>query len=247
MNLTTRINRTGSRPAWLTRAVLVASLAGWLVQAAPAHALQGGEDPSTLPVLVDKQHGSSGTHQLTLSYSGVVLTDYTTGIGGSLAYQYGITDLFGLELSGAFYGTGETSLMKNIRADFSGTGEPELSDMFAQKYNALLNVVFVPIYGKLSFASELDPSFDVYVLAGGGMVGVERKAGLDGDLTESKTTFAFDWGVGMRFYISRLIALRLEYRSVYFPEPGKYDDPVSGLTSMQYFQGGLQFTFGGDS
>lgn len=211
-----------------------------------AQALQGGEDPSTLPVIIDKQHGLGGRHQLSLSFSGSILTDYTTGAGASLAYQYGLSDLFGLELSGAFYSVAETALMQDIRASFpSRSAEPDLSDMYGIKYDLLLNFVFVPVYGRLSFASELDPSFDIYVLAGGGLVGAERKYGADGSGTLSATTVGFDWGLGLRIYFSRLLALRLEYRSVYFPEPANYEASVGGLTSVQYFQGGLQFTFGG--
>lgn len=236
--------RPGPRLGW-GRALAPVGVAFALVLPGVAQALQGGEDPSTLPVLMDKQHGLGGTHQLSLSFSGAILTDYTTGLGASLSYQYGLSDLFGLELSGAFYSVGETELMKNIRASFSRSAEPDLSDMYGIKYDALLNLVFVPVYGRLSFSSEFDPSFDIYVLAGGGLVGTERKYGADGSGTLSTTTVGFDWGLGLRIYFSELLALRLEYRSVYFPEPANYEASVGGLTSVQYFQGGLQFTFGG--
>lgn len=215
-----------------------------------ADALQGGEDPSTLPVLIDKQHGAGGIHELSLLYSMGVVNDYTTAFGGTLAYQYGLSEMFGLELSGSFYGVDETPIMKQIRGELAGKSpaqNPELSDMYGARYTGMLNLVFVPIYGKASFASEYDPAFDLFVFAGGGVVGAERQPDVTGGSADSKLTFGFDWGLGLRFYLSRLFALRVEFRSLHFPEPGEYTQKVSGLTSIRYFQAGLQFNFGGDS
>ena len=219
-----------------------------------ALALQGGEDPA-LPVLVDKRYGGKGRHQLSVMFATTTFTKLTQGVGGYLAYQYSFTDMLGLELSGGFFSTGETFIMQRVRLN-TGDQEPFLPDQYALQWTAMANVVFVPIYGKMSFASEFDPAFDLFFLAGGGVAGTRRGFGLTGDgepeRFESEITWAADVGGGFRFYFNDLIALRFEFRNWFYPEPGNFQVPgsrreIGGITSVLNFQAGLQFAFGGDS
>ena len=122
---------------------------------------------------------------------------------------------------------------------------------------ANLDVMVVPIYGKMSFASELDPSFDLYFVAGGGVVGTKRTLsdGADASAPGGSGTVvpAFNFGTGLRFYFSRLIALRMELRDYFYPDPGFKEDENTGAKQSQdgftwnlHFQAGLQFSFGGE-
>ena len=228
--------------------------AGLVAGQPDAQALQGGEDPALLPVLVDKRYGGENRHQLSAMFATSMVTKYTEGIGGYLSYQYNFIDMLGVEVGGGFFNTSETSIMQEIRA--TNGEDPVLEDQFALQWTAMANIVFVPIYGKMSFASEFDPAFDLYLLAGGGVVGTRRGIGFGGDGTpasfESKTTWGVDVGGGFRFYFTRLIALRLEFRNWFYPDPSTAQTPatqqdIGGVTSVLNFQAGLQFSFGGDS
>ncbi len=81
-----RILRTG-----LITAGVLAVLAGERT----ALALQGGEDPSTLPVLIDKRYGAGGRHQLALFFSTPLVSKFVESTGGYLSYTYNFTDLIG--------------------------------------------------------------------------------------------------------------------------------------------------------
>lgn len=212
-----------------------------------AHALQGGEDPALLPVLLDKRFGSDGRHQLGLTFSTSMASKFIEATGGHLTYAYSFTDVFGLELGvGAFAGR-ESSIMEQVRLQF-GADEPPLSDLHQMQWIATLSAVVVPIYGKMSFLSEIDPAFDLFFAAGVGAVGLRRQSSL-GDT--NATTVAFDIGIGLRFYITKMIALRFEFRDYFYPDPGPpaeiapADLETGGLTFNLHLQAGLQLAFGG--
>ena len=217
-----------------------------------ALALQGGEDPALLPVLIDKRYGGENRHQLSLMFANSVVAKYTQGTGGYLAYQYNFIDMLGIEIGGGFFGTSDTSILEDVRVRTAG--ETTLPDMYAMQWTATANVVFVPIYGKMSFASTFDPAFDIFLLAGGGVVGTRRgfqeNANGEPQQFETSTTWTVDVGGGIRFYIIDLLALRLEVRNWFYPEPANFQAEgngrsIGGLTSVLNFQAGLQFTFGG--
>jgi outer membrane beta-barrel protein len=210
-----------------------------------------------LPVLLDKRFGADGRHQLSLLGSTAIASKFVEATGVHAAYTFNFNDLFGLEIgAGGFLGR-ESSIMEQVRLNFAnGTGEPPLSDLNQLQWIATVSGVFVPIYGKMSFASEIDPSFDFFFLAGAGAVGVKRKS-VVGDF--STVTVAFNAGLGMRFYITRLIAIRLEFRDYFFPDPDPAPEvetkilmdtpdykPDRGLSFNLHLQAGIQFAFGGD-
>lgn len=243
--------RHGKRTLSLLAGVVAGAVC--LAPASEAFALQGGEDPALLPVLVDKRFGHGGRHQASLFFSTSMVTKFVESVGVVGAYQYNFTDLLGLEFTGGYFFGSETSIMDEIRRNF-GT-EPELSDQYQLQWIANVDVMFVPVYGKISFASELDPSFDLFFVAGGGVAGTRRKSGgFSGDTNagvafESSVGPAFNFGLGLRFYFNRLVALRLEFRDYFYPEPASYTAPendVGGFTFNLHFQAGVQFAFGGD-
>jgi outer membrane beta-barrel protein len=242
----------------MIRTGLAASLALTIAgTATEALALQGGEDPALLPTLLDKRFGMGGRHHLSLFFSTTIVTKYVEGTGAQLGYQFMFTDIFGLELSGSFFLSDETNIMKEVRINFPGQDHPPLSDLFQMQWNASLDLVIVPFYGKLSFASELDPSFDIYLLVGGGVVGTERTEGPPDAPTGStgKITGQGNWGVGLRvfdvdpwmpilLFVPYLIikpfdvlpdlgwnglGLRIEVRHYFYPDPGRAEtDPPTG-------------------
>lgn len=211
-----------------------------------ASALQGGEDPATLPVLLDKRFGQAGRHQASILFSTAMVTKLIEAVGAYATYQYSFTDWLGAGFSaGAFLG-GETSITDAIRLvenpDNPG-GEAPLGDLHQMFWMASIDVAVVPLYGKISFLSEFDPSFDVFVLAGLGAGQVRRdRAPAGGPVVTTDTAFTpiFSLGFGLRLYLTDLVGLRFEVRDFFYPEPEK---GVGGLTFNLHFQGGVQLTF----
>ncbi len=247
--------RRASIPALLCAGIMAAALLGVEKQ---AYALQGGEDPALLPVLIDKRFGMEGRHQASVLFSTTMVSKFTESTGFGLSYQYNFTDMLGVEVAGGYYFSDETKIMKAIRAEFGGN-DPELSDLHQMQYTAMANLVFTPLYGKMSFASEWNPSFDLYVFAGAGLLGTRKllPGGSAADLFrsgqyESSAGFGFDVGFGLHLYITDLIALRLDFRQFFYPDPdsgninSKDMEEISGLSSLLQLQAGLQFNFGGE-
>lgn len=234
-------------------ALAAAALAAVLLAPAPALALQGGEDPALLPVLIDKRFGMDSAHQLSLQFSTSFATKLVESVGIYAAYGYSFTDIFGLELGGGYFFGSESSIMQTVRATLGGL-EPPFSDLYQLQWMANLNAVLVPFYGRISFASELDPAWDFFALAGGGAFGIRKQVGGDGAVSyDSTVTAGFNFGAGLRFYFNLFdtrMALRLEFREYFFPDPAnnpsndpnKNNDPI---TWNLHFQSGLQFAFGG--
>lgn len=240
----------------LRKGLLVgATLVGLLGLEAQAFALQGGEDPALLPVLIDKRFGLGGRQQASLLFSSSFADKFVEATGVTANYQYSFSDLLGVALNGSyFFLSRETSIMREIRA-VSGE-DPQLSDLNQMQWMAHADLMLVPIYGKMSFASEFDPQFDLFFVGGAGVAGTRRLVSVGAsEGFENAVVPVFNLGVGMRFYFSRLMALRLEIRDYFFPDPGvrrvvragqPLEERVGGLTWNLHFQAGLQFAFGGE-
>jgi len=228
----------------ITLATLTVALIGSAFVPKYAHALQGGEDPALLPVLVDKRFGNEGRHQLSLLFSTSMADKFIESLGGGLSYGYNFSDMIGIELAGGFFNGQETNILTQIRGLTSGGANGlQLSDLYQTTWFGTANLVLVPFYGKMSFAAELDPAYDLFILLGAGASGL--RALQDQNVYTTSTGALFNFGIGFRFYLTRLIGLRLELRDYFFPEPGTCDS-CTGFTNNLHFQGGLQFAFGGE-
>jgi len=216
-----------------------------VVSVRPAHALQGGEDPSELPVLIDKRFGADGRHQLGLQFSSAIATKFVEATGLYLTYDYNFIDILGIEVGAGYFFGSESKIMEQVRQNFPTT-EPPLSDLYQLQWVGSLSAIFTPFYGKMSIAGILDPTWDLFIVVGGGAVGVQRQVGFkDQNLAkDSQVTGLFTAGAGLRLFFHKYAILRVEMRNFLFPEPAQGKD---GFTSGLHIQAGLQFNFGGDS
>jgi outer membrane beta-barrel protein len=237
----------------LRTTVAALALAGAFAPTA-AHALQGGEDPALLPVLVDKRFGAAGRHQLGVLFSTALAAKFVEGSGVTATYGYNFSDMFGAQLHGGFILSSESNIAGEVRCKL-GAQEPPISDLGQFQWAAGADITFVPFYGKMSFASEFDPSWDFILSAGGGVAGVRSQNGITEsqrarcpDSTAPVATFAskvsptFDFGLGLRFYFNKLLGLRIELKDYFYPDPAPNE---GGLTFNLHFQVGLQLAFGG--
>lgn len=213
----------------------------------PAWALQGGEE-TDLPVLLDKRYGADGRQQASLMFTTAVITKLVQDAGVVGTYQYNFNDLLGVGLTAGYFFGSETGVTAAIRAEDPDPGcidgRPEcvpLSDLYQMQWMASADIMFVPLYGKISFASELNPSFQIYLIAGAGAGGVRTPNPAGGSVTS--VTFIGNFGLGMRFNILDSLGLRVEFRDYFYPDPA---NGVGGLTWNPHMQAGVEFTFGGE-
>ncbi len=249
-----RAFRRSSRPLAAGSLGCVA-LASVLSFSSSAWALQGGEDASELPVLLDKRFALEGRSQVSLLFTTAIVTKLVEDLGVYGTYQYNFTEQLAAGVSTGFFFGDETSITDAIRGQGVDPANPASGDPLADLYQMFWMVsadfIVTPLYGKISFASEVNPSFDIYGLVGAGAGQVRRVAGVTPDAQgrlsvngyDTSFTPIFSLGIGMHFYMTKLLALRIEIRDYFFPEPAA---GVGGLTWNLHAQAGLQLTFGGD-
>lgn len=226
-----------------------------LVAETSALALQGGEDPALLPVLLDKRYGADGTHKLTLLSGSAVATKLVEDVPILVNYQYHFMDMLGVGLTAGYFIGSETSIGDAIRLkNVNPACDPDqvamcdpLSDLYQMQWLVSGDIVFTPLYGKISFASEWNPSFHLFIFKGFGAGGVRRRQAdaSSGQLVttghDSTVTFIGSFGVGLRLDILDWFGLRWEFRNFYYPEPA---NGVGGITMIPHVLGGLEFTLG---
>jgi outer membrane beta-barrel protein len=151
----------------------------------------------------NKMHMKSGRVELTLlPMTSMSLNDaFYQKFGGGLGLTYHFTEGLSAGLTATYSLNLET-------ANASYFGAKDESIPFAGKRNFLvgLDVMWAPVYGKVSLAAEWILHFDTYIMAGVGLVGGEQA----GD--ELSFGFAGSFGLGLRFFITRMFAFRLELK-----------------------------------
>lgn len=118
------------------------------------------------------------------------------GIKANLAYHF--TESFGVELSGIFLSNSERQVAKEIRDN--NNLQPE--KFVNTKSYIGADLVWVPIYGKLSLLNNRIIPFDMYFSAGGGSSNTTSQEG------NVPTLHA---GVGQIFAINKSMAFRWDY------------------------------------
>ncbi|MGF1510386.1 MAG: outer membrane beta-barrel domain-containing protein [Myxococcota bacterium] len=207
---------------------------------------------------MDKRYGNRGRWQGYVLFSTPLVAKFTESTGAVGGASYSFFDWLGVGISGGIFGSSEVDVVEQVR--LSRAGEPvdgaPLSDLFRLVWFAGGEVTFTPLYGRISFASEYSPAFDLFLVLGGGVAGTERDLGSptaanDELATVDEITGYFSFGVGLRFHVLSWLAARTEYRHLLLLEPEipatEVEDPttdVAGtLTNVQQFQVGLQFTY----
>ncbi len=147
-------------------------------------------------------------------------------IGGRLAYF--LTDSLALE-AGYSYLMSSNSDLQNflICAAHTSKGCVNLTDGVKKSPQltmlSSLDIAFAPVHGKFGIFTSKISSFDLGISAGVGMIGVKTDASVDGTGTpEQHYKAAGHWGANFRFYITRWLNIRTDYKQfVYWPESGK--------------------------
>lgn len=167
---------------------------------------------------------------------------YVENYGGHLSLNFHIFDWLAIEGFAGYMYSEETNIADKVRqagksasqlADdpslcATPTCEPELPDLWKTTWFAGAHAQWAPIYGKLSFVSELDLSFQLYGLLGGGVEGTTKRLN-NGGYEQSADGGGFvgtgirpvlSYGAGIRVIPWRWFAIRAEVRNSHGLNPG---------------------------
>lgn len=186
----------------------------------------------------------------TVSIRDAFFTKYA--VGGSLAYH--LTETLAINgrasyvlpvVAGAAQicindaGQGTVGCRPPTAQQLDGKAQGQLSLL------AGIDVQWAPIYGKMSLASEYFAHFDLYGILGASMV--QYKGFVPGATTGSLayTTPGANFGLGMRVFVNRFVALRGELRDlVYFERLSSTGPNEPGQLRNQFlFELGASFFF----
>lgn len=127
---------------------------------------------------------------------------YGVGLGGRFGYSF--RENFAVELNYAFLGTSEKDAVKDLKKENSVNTD---SIIFAKSYLGL-DVVWSPIYGKLSLFNKRIVPFDMYFSGGLGQTGISN--------ARATSATSFHFGTGQIFAMSKAVGLRWDLSFNFF-------------------------------
>lgn len=119
-------------------------------------------------------------------------------LGAKVNISYFFTETFGIELGGMFLSNSEREVSKEIRE----TNKLQPEKFVNTKSHYGVDLVWAPIYGKVSFLNDRIIPFDMYFSAGMGTSNTNSQEG-------NNTTFHL--GMGQIFALSKTTAFRWDY------------------------------------
>lgn len=134
-------------------------------------------------------------------------------LGTKVAFAYHLTESFGVELTGTFLSNTEREVAKEIREN--NNLEPE---KFVNTKSYLgADLMWVPIYGKISYLNNRIVPFDMYFALGGGTSNTNSQEG---------NVPTFHVGTGQIFALSKSMAFRWDYSWTIYQAT-----PIAGTTA----------------
>jgi outer membrane beta-barrel protein len=228
-------------------AVVLALVA--LAAAAPARAEEpAGAPPETLDhywrerravgVVQKRQFEKTGRLETAL-FAGWIPNDaFTYYVPVGLRATYFFSESFGLEATFEYDLHTDTRL-KELLHQQDAAVRAQIRDR--QQARAALDAVWVPFYGKFAFRDRKVGHFDAYLLAGAGTVRTgASEIGLPDAFRPEVNT-----GVGLRFYLTPRIALRLEARDYIYYAQKNVVGEGGGLTPAWQIGAAFAVLFGG--
>lgn len=174
---------------------------------------------------------------------------YTGGVLGA----YHFSETFAAEFAFIYapdLGTNDLKGLTNTLVFIANSdGGGEGSSAFQQPVDKMaLGSTFAarwaPIYGKINLIGETVINFDLYGVAGLGLLTINKYyARFDSsqesqvrlDLAESKSTVPLNLGLGFNFFINQSIALKIDARSyLYIDDQPQYDEDVDVTEQRLY-------------
>ena len=185
-----------------------------------------------------------GRVEIAPTFGSTILDEYRRTLPVGLRINYGITDWLSIGVWGAYGGvnlaTGlsdkidesaqrskDTPSLNLMNVSGSPGGGAFQKQVGSIEYMALPQLTAIPFRGKFALFQGVFADVDAYIFAGFGVAGTKERADCENfqvcatrDRNEakmqSKLKLAPTWGLGFNFYMSKAVALGVEWRMVPF-------------------------------
>jgi outer membrane beta-barrel protein len=138
-------------------------------------------------------------------------------MGGGAAVGFHVADSLGLELQAVYVGTIQTDMVGFFQQ--ANQALPKVSQL---QYYLTANIQWSPLYGKLSLFTDAIVHFDAYLVGGFGMA-----------QTETGTKFASNIGIGLRYFATSWLVIKLEVRDLIYTEKLSLDVQRTEFSDIQ--------------
>lgn len=175
-----------------------------------------------------------GKLELTPYFGVVPNDDFIVYLPMGLRAGYHFSEAFAVEASFA-YVTDQDSDLASFLVDEIGLNRAQLRQVVKMYYN--VNLLWAPIYGKLSFLGTKLTHFDLYVGIGMGNTHLDEYSELNPEPNNKTDNFGGNYIVGFRWYITDLINVRTDFRHYFFQKVG------GGISKLTELTAGAGFMF----
>ncbi len=176
-------------------------------------------------LLKHELHGAIGVLPMDALYKGV-----TFGAG----YTYHFSHHFAWEAIQFLY---SNNIDTGLKEDLQNIFDADPTSFREVQFMANSNIVFVPLYGKMSWLNRSVVQMEVYLTGGPGIAQYKEfnRVGSEGFAEETKYAFSGNFGLGLRFFINQNFSVRLDMRD--------YMNFIDGVDNVAYFSLGLSWNF----
>lgn len=138
-------------------------------------------------------------------------------IGGGASIAYHLADSLGIEFQAVYVGTIQTDMVGYFQQ--ANEALPKVSEL---RYYLMGNILWSPIYGKLSLFTDEIVHFDAYLIGGFGLAS-----------TETGSKLASNIGLGLRYFVTSWLVIKLEVRDLIYTETLKLDVQRTEFSDIQ--------------
>ncbi len=138
-------------------------------------------------------------------------------MGGGAAVSFYPADALGIELQGIYVGTVQTDMVGYFQQ--ANQALPKVSKL---QYWFCGSLLWSPLYGKLAFVTDEIVHFDAYLIAGFGMA-----------YTETGAKFATNFGLGLRYFLTSWLVIKVEVRDLIYTETFQLDVAQTEFSDVQ--------------
>lgn len=229
------------------------AIAAALALAAPLGASGSEADAfeNKVPPISGQLYMKAGRFELTPTLNLSVNDPFFTKYFGGLKLDYHLTEFWSVGVTGAAGASSPTGSASICTAN-QGCSKPTDAQLYQVpgriRSMAGAEVAWSPVYGKLNILAEVPVHFDLSILGGADWVSYDEvlsaAVAATGKSPGGASSIGGHLGLGMRLFLSRLMALRLEVKDyVYKADIGNLDK--SQLQSQLFVELGLSFFFPG--
>lgn len=229
------------------------AIAASLALAAPLAASGSEADAfeNKVPPISGQLYMKAGRFELTPTLNLSVNDPFFTKYFGGLKLDYHLTESWSVGVTGAA-GASYPTASASICTANQGCSKPTDAQLYQVpgriRSMAGAEVAWSPVYGKLNILAEVPVHFDLSILGGADWVSYDEvlsaAVAATGKAPGGASSIGGHLGLGMRLFLSRLMALRLEVKDyVYKADIGNLDK--SQLQSQLFVELGLSFFFPG--